>query len=262
MRPARAIVLALALAAGLTASATAQTRQELEAAKRFYERGDAAYENREYAAAAVSFRRAFDLSKRPLLLFNAAQAYRLAGDPRNALLHYQEYLRLDPTAPTRPQVEQHIGELEKLIGEEEAGDRPPAPPPPPPPPPRAAPAQPVVPEAPPPGGHALRVSGVATAAAGLASIGTSIVLGLRARASYHDITELSRQGGQWSEGAERKLRHAGRDRTLSIVLGAAGGAALAGGGILYYLGWRQGRGEAVALLPLDGGALVVAATRF
>ena len=104
-------------------------------------------------------------------------------------------------------------------------------------------------------GAKLRLAGYLTAGAGVASIGASVVLGLRAHAAYADVHQLSHDRGQWTSGYETKLAHADRDRTLAIAFGALGGAALASGAVLSYLGWRAASTEAVAILPTEGGAV-------
>ena len=63
-------------------------------AKRSYERGTAAYVLGHYDEAADAYEHAFTLKPDAALLYNAAQAHRLAGHKTRALLLYQNYLRV------------------------------------------------------------------------------------------------------------------------------------------------------------------------
>jgi hypothetical protein len=51
----------------------------------------------------------------PALLFNIAQAYRLAGNVVKAKTLYERYLTVLPSAPNRSEVEAFIGELTQTI---------------------------------------------------------------------------------------------------------------------------------------------------
>jgi hypothetical protein len=82
-----------------------------EAARAWAEKGAAAYALTHYAAAADSFEKAFEAQPDPALLFNAAQAHRLAGNNERALALYHSYLRLPGKLPKRAEVEKRIAEL-------------------------------------------------------------------------------------------------------------------------------------------------------
>jgi hypothetical protein len=88
-----------------------------EAARAWAEKGAAAYALTHYAAAADNFEKAFEAQPDPALLFNAAQAHRLAGNNERALALYRSYLRLPGKLPKRSEVEKRIAEL----GGEETG---------------------------------------------------------------------------------------------------------------------------------------------
>jgi tetratricopeptide (TPR) repeat protein len=68
-----------------------------------------------YAQAADNFEKAFELRPEPALLYNAAQAHRLAGNKERALTLYQNYLRVYAKAGKRAEVESRIDELKKAI---------------------------------------------------------------------------------------------------------------------------------------------------
>jgi tetratricopeptide (TPR) repeat protein len=102
----------LASAAEQTAAPRADERSE---ARAHYDKGTTAYALGHFAEAAAEFERAFTLKADPAILYNAAQAYRLAGDRSRALELYKNYLRVyGRRAEHSPDVEWHIAELEKL----------------------------------------------------------------------------------------------------------------------------------------------------
>ena len=58
---------------------------------------------------------AFALRPRPIYVFNAAQAYRRAGRPREAIAAYQRFLTLAPDAPQVSEANGHIKNMEQLL---------------------------------------------------------------------------------------------------------------------------------------------------
>jgi hypothetical protein len=82
------------------------------AASWHYERAKAAFALGRYAEAAVECERAFDLKPDPALLWDAAEAHRIAGNDRRALQLLQDYLRVygERTAQSAL-VKQRIAEL-------------------------------------------------------------------------------------------------------------------------------------------------------
>src|SRR6185369_13904925 len=93
-----------------------------------------------YGEAARLYESAFQAHPDSGLLFNAAQAHRLAGTTARALELYRNYLRLFPKGSSAAQAKRHIAELERAA----------ATPPPQPTPPPVPPLQPTPPPAPPP----------------------------------------------------------------------------------------------------------------
>jgi tetratricopeptide (TPR) repeat protein len=91
------VCLYLALLASRPATAHAQeapaAQQKAEAVK-LVEQGMLHYDFGEYAQAIALFRKAYELTREPALLFNVAQAHRLAGDCHEALEAYRHFLRL------------------------------------------------------------------------------------------------------------------------------------------------------------------------
>jgi tetratricopeptide (TPR) repeat protein len=84
-------------------------------AKDFYRKGTAAYNLGRYREAAQAYERAYELTLDPALLFNVAQAYRLAGDREKAVLTYRSYLRSAPQGDRRGVAEAKLKELEAAL---------------------------------------------------------------------------------------------------------------------------------------------------
>jgi tetratricopeptide (TPR) repeat protein len=106
-------------------------------ARQLYAEGKAEYAQGHYAEAIALFERSYALSESSALLFNMAQAHRLAGPTHcsAALSLYKSYLAAEPHAENQKEVEERIAELADCA-EEKAAE--PAPPPPPSSPPAAA----------------------------------------------------------------------------------------------------------------------------
>ncbi len=106
--------LLLLLASAATARAAAPpTAADLEAARLHYERATAAYGLGNYAEAALSYERAFELKPDPALLYNAAQAHRRAGNRPRAVALYRSFLQVFPRADNRELAGRHLAELER-----------------------------------------------------------------------------------------------------------------------------------------------------
>ncbi len=84
-------------------------------AKELFTRGHAQYALGHFKEAAELFEKAFELRQDPAILYNAAQAHRLAGEKKQALILYQNYLRLFGEQENRDEVEKRIAELKAAI---------------------------------------------------------------------------------------------------------------------------------------------------
>jgi len=115
--------LVLAALAGRHAGA-APPRTEAtprESAKSYYEKATSAFGLGDYDKAAELYEKAFQLRADSALLYDAAQAHRLAGHRERALQLYRNYIRLFPDARQTPDARRRIDELQ-------AGAAPPLPP--------------------------------------------------------------------------------------------------------------------------------------
>lgn len=112
----RTLFLVLALTLACVAAASADETD----AKSLFARGRTAYALGRFAEAADLFEKAFELKQDPAILYNAAQAHRLGGDKKKALVLYQNYLRLFGKQANRSEVEKRITDLKAAIEAEQA----------------------------------------------------------------------------------------------------------------------------------------------
>ena len=250
------IILAIALVLFAARPALAD-----EKAKQLYDEGLRHYNLAEYTDAITSWKEAYRLSKKPLLLFNIAQAYRLSGDCTQALTFYDSYQREEPTPKNQEELDQYVTECKAKASEAKVTPKPPDKPiePPPPPPPPTNPPPPSPPPAPAPapaaGGHAT---------VGWAVGGAGIVLGL---ASIYFARDSSKQSnfnsgytGPWDGPHQDAETKGQRDVKLAYVFGGLGVASLAVG--VYFIVTAKSEEPHVAIAPTRGGATFVFSTSF
>jgi len=230
-----------------------------DAAREHYRKGEAAYDRHEYGRAIDEFQQAYNLTNAPALLFNLAQAHRLHGDWAEARDLYRSYLRETPDAPNRTDVEARIDEMDhKLVPVKATAPLRLAPratthtTPPWTEPQRDTESHP---------GRTLKIAGVATGASGLALLGAGLYYGVRADSYSDQVTQLSKNKGEWGTSAQTAYQDGQTAANRSTVLLVIGGAAVAGGGVLYGLGVHEERTHVVPT-PMAGGGGIVVSGRF
>ena len=188
--------------------------------------------------------RLFAETNDPTYIYNQARCFEQNGRASEAVTRFREYLRKSPglTADEKAQVQGHITEMEQ----QSRLAPPPAAPPSPASGPVATPAAPTT-ELPgagatggrsnaPPDDHAraFRVAGIVTASVGVAAVAGGLYMGLRAQSLSREVTSDANNGVY----SRNKYDQGDRAATLQWVGYGIGGAALLGGGLLYYLGTR------------------------
>ncbi len=93
---------------------------EPSAARQAYDQATAAFGLGHYAEAAEKYETAFSLRPDPALLYDAAQAYRLAGNRPRALELYRNYLRLYPNRQNAEEARTQVAALTKAIEDEKS----------------------------------------------------------------------------------------------------------------------------------------------
>jgi tetratricopeptide (TPR) repeat protein len=91
-----------------------------EAARQIFMAGRNLYELGRFAEAAAQFEQAYELSHRPPLLYNIYVAYRDAGDRDKSAQALENYLRENPDAPDRVNLEARLESLRQSIAAEQA----------------------------------------------------------------------------------------------------------------------------------------------
>ncbi len=147
----------VAVTLGLTATVWAQ---DFEAAGRHFSAAQEAFGAKHFKTAASEFEAAYSITKDPVLLYNVGESWEKAGDGHQAVANYKAYLKAQPTAQDRAEVQKRIRAIEqkgyKLVDQSAPGDTPPtaatntAPATPPPPTTAPATPPPTTPAAPPP----------------------------------------------------------------------------------------------------------------
>ena len=92
---------------------------DVEKAKAHFKSGLAAFTLGDFARAATEYEAAYAEEPDPALLYNAAQAHRLAGNKQRALFLYTNYLRYFPTQSNRAEVQRHVANLQVAIEAEQ-----------------------------------------------------------------------------------------------------------------------------------------------
>ena len=215
-------------------------------------RGDAFKEAADYPAAAREYEDAYALVPHPVLFFNLAQVYRLGGERERAIEFYERYLAADPDGRASRQARRFAAQLRRERAHQRAaaarrGSRTGRS--------GATPAAGSIARSPPPprSGRGLRIAGVVAASAGLVAIGVGVKFGLDARAISSDIDAHTQ--GEWPEELLARQAEGERAERNMLILTGAGAAAVAAGGLLYYLGRsaRQAAEPGVAVSPVTTG---------
>lgn len=219
----------------------APTADKRQMAKQYVDTGLAAQNAGDYDSAITLYQMAYHLVPHPVLLFNIAQAHRLAGRLAEALAAYKRYVAADPSGSEAQTARDFVVELEaRLARPADAGDAPPpgahdgsarnpaggaAPDP-----SRDSAAAPTTE---PSHGRALRIAGVVTGSAGLAALLVGAGYGLHARSLER---ELSATGAVYDS---RKEDDGERANQIAITGFVAGGALVAAGTALYFWGHQR-----------------------
>lgn len=111
-------------------------------------------------------------------------------------------------------------------------------------------------------GRGLKIAGIAVAALGLGALAGGIATGVLTQQASDAVSAEAKAAQHFDPATESRAL---TDQTAEVALLAAGSAALVGGVVLYYLGWRRGAregdrrfvvqprlGRDVAALTLDG----------
>jgi hypothetical protein len=250
-----------AIAACLVAATTAYA-DDRATAKKLYDDGLRHYNVAEYGDAIAAWKQAYLISKKPILLFNIGQAYRLGGDCKQATTFYDSYEREEPHPSNQDELDQA-----RVLCKDAVVATPPVPDhptPTPDPTPTPTPPTPTTSTLPLPSPSTSTTTTTSThltayvvAGAGLAVGIGGIVFALDARAQDHQNLGVT----SWTAENNRIQARGERDDKLAIACGVIGVAGIATGVVLYALG-RDSDEHGVAMVPTRGGLAVSWARSF
>jgi hypothetical protein len=114
---ARLLVGSLLAVAAVGAAGAARADDDVATveAKAHYQRATAHFAVGEYREAAAEYEAAFKIKQDPALLYDAAQAHRLAGENQKALLLYKNIIKLYPESNQAQDAQERIGKLEQAM---------------------------------------------------------------------------------------------------------------------------------------------------
>lgn len=242
-------------------------------AKTLYQQGLNHYNLAEWPDAIKAWKESYVLSKKPLLLFNIGQAYRLSGDCKQAMIFYDSYQREEPTPKNAAELEEALALCAKQ--QDKAVDQPkpvdPAEKPITPSPlttkpdvvvaqqPEPQPEQPVD-TAPTTTGGGLRKVGYVVGGVGVAMTAVGIYFALDAGSA---ASELDGYRGEWGQEQIDLEAKGQNSATMGKVFTGLGVAAVVAGGVMYVIGGPKSvESSGVSIAPTRGGAAFGWSTQF
>ena len=285
----RTVMLALCvtLAAVPAHADDKETKASKAKAKQLYDEGLRHFNVAEYADAITAWKEAYLLTKKPLLLFNLGQAFRLSGDCKQAVTFYDTYVQEEPAPKNQEELDQAVALCKDKPGDKPVtrpGDKqvvtttpggskvepvkpvdptiahagvqpvgvlPVATP--------AQPSRPAEVREEGAGGHAKRTAGLVIGIAGVALDGIAVYFAV---AGHRQQAKLDSFTGAWTSTQVDQQAVGQRDSKLAYVFGGVGAAALVVGTILYVVGGNAEHAPAVSFGATRGGADVAWSTQF
>jgi tetratricopeptide (TPR) repeat protein len=249
------LVVAALIAAVGVAHADDKPARIPQKARELADKGRAYHDAGEYTKAIAAFKEAYVLAPSPALLFNIAQAYRLAGNCDDAAWMYRRYIDTNPDTVHKALAEQHLESVEKCGHGGLLVVTPP-------------PVEGKVPEPPkeeasvtatttsdePPGTRSKQVALWVGIGGGVALAGAAY-FALDASDASDNVSNLYKHGGKGTDVASQDARGQ-RSAALATVFGIGGGLALASAGVLYAVGRHYESAQHVAVAPHAHGAEV------
>jgi hypothetical protein len=121
--------VAFVILGGLVAVvSTARAETNFEEAGRHFTAAKKAFDEKHFKVAAGEFQQAYDAAKDPVLLYNVAESWEKAGDGKKAVAAYKAYLKAQPKAQDRADVQKRVKTITaqkfKLPNQSAPGDEP------------------------------------------------------------------------------------------------------------------------------------------
>lgn len=212
------------------------------AAEKAKAEGDSKEAARLFKESAEQYQAAYDLVPHPLMLYNLAQVYRLAGEAERSLQFYEDFLKADPVGEAADFARKYVKILERKVAKAKARED-------------VDEDQDWLPDeddddnaddgddgtggkgSSAGGSDSMRYGGLGLAAAGLASIAVGVKFGLDARDISDYLTSYPLE--MWKD-EDLLLQEEGKSAEQKMfILTGVGAALIIGGGVLYYLGGEE-----------------------
>lgn len=207
-----------------------------------------------YREAAAAYLEAYEHFPAPAFLYNVAQVYRLAGDRERALENYRKYLELEPNGEGSADARDFVASLE--ADGAQGGE--PAPAAAQPEGPGTGTFEPLDPDRRPAGrgnggspGRGKKIAGTAIGAVGVVALGVAVGFGVRAHSAQSDLDGYT---GPWTDQQQQTYDDGKSAQRTMAISAAVGGASLAVGAILFYMGHRNARQAERERVSLGAGA--------
>ena len=115
------------------AGSAGPSKPQMQAAKKFFDRGQELYKEGKFEAAWIEFSSAYEIAPLPDLVFNLARCEVKMNRIKEAIGHYNEFLKMRPDDPESDRIRDEVTRLDRqLRGVPEPIAAPPPPPPAPP----------------------------------------------------------------------------------------------------------------------------------
>jgi tetratricopeptide (TPR) repeat protein len=254
---ASAIMLAAVLSAAPAYADNALRPERIPTKARLLaEKGRALHNAGDYNAAVSAFKEAYVLAPSPGLLFNIAQAYRLAGNCDEAAWMYRRFLDTSPIGNHRALAENHLAAVERCgSGGLKVGT--------------SQPQADAVPIPEPAAGSLVTFAalpdnsrsrkykriGLGTAIGGGALLAGAAYFAIDANEAANAVAETYKRGGKWDDIKDVDARGR-RSSTIATALGIGGGLAVVSGAVLFGVGRHYEQAQHVAVTPTARGAQV------
>lgn len=233
-----------------------------------YKEGLNHYNLAEWPEAIKAWKGSYLLSKKPLLLFNIGQAYRLSGDCKQAMTFYDSYQREEPNPKNAAELEEALAlcakQPEKPL--DEPVEQPITTTTPPPKPDVVVAQQPAVQpdetiDTPPTRtGGGLRKVGYVVGGVGVAMTAVGIYFALDAGSAASDLDGYQGEWGQEQIDLEARGQNSA---TMGKVFTGLGVAAVVAGGVMFVIGGPKSvESSGVSIVPTRGGAAFGWSTQF
>lgn len=245
-----AAVLAMALPAAHADNALRPERIPNKA-RELAEKGRKHHEAGDYTAAVSAFKEAYVLAPSPSLLFNIAQAYRLAGSCDESAWMYRRFIDTEPRGTQRQLAETHLRAMEKCgsgglritVSPPKLEAKTPAP------------QADVVMTRSAPRSNGYKRAGAYTAVGGGVMLIGAALFAIDAHQASRSVEDTYKRGGKWEDVTTLDARGQ-RSETIATVLGVGGGVAMLSAAVLYGLGKHYESPNRFAIAPTKSGAQV------